>query len=50
MMKSQMTVKKPHIENKDYSELLDDADEHGASYYDGVEIRRFQNGNAHLIF
>ncbi|WP_323784050.1 DUF4942 domain-containing protein [Leisingera sp.] len=41
---------KPHIGHKDYSGLLDDAEEHGASYHDGVEIRRFQNGNAHLFF
>lgn len=41
---------KPHLENREFSDLLDDAAEHGASYYDGIEIRRFQNGNAHLIF
>ena len=40
----------PHIDHKDYSELLDDAEEHGGGWYDGVEIRRFMNGNAHLIF
>ncbi|WP_065335030.1 DUF4942 domain-containing protein [Tritonibacter mobilis] len=41
---------KPHIEQKEYYELLDDVEEHGASYHDGIEIRRFQNGNAHLFF
>ncbi|PRZ43813.1 DUF4942 domain-containing protein [Tritonibacter scottomollicae] len=41
---------KPHIEQQEYYELLDAAEEHGASYHDGIEIRRFQNGNAHLHF
>lgn len=39
-----------HLEARELQELLDDAEEHGASYCDGIEIRRFANGNAHLIF
>ncbi len=39
-----------HIRPGAFEILLEEADEHGASYHEGVEIRRFGNGNAHLIF
>jgi predicted RNA methylase len=41
---------KPHPEHREIADLIEDANKHGASYWNGVEIRKFQNGNAHLIF
>lgn len=40
----------PHITEPEISSILSDAKEHGAAYYQGIELRRFKNGNAHLIF
>lgn len=39
-----------HIRPRVFEILLEEADEHGASYHEGVEIRRFGNGNVHLFF
>ena len=41
---------KPHPERRELADLITDADAHGASYWHGIEIRKFQNGNAHLHF
>lgn len=41
---------RPHVTHAELEEFLNDADENGAGYYHGIELRRFNNGNGHLIF
>ena len=41
---------RPHIEGRELADFIEDADNHGASFYYGLELRKFQNGNGHVHF
>lgn len=41
---------RPRHEFREFEAMMDEAERHGESDFDGGRIKRFKNGNAHLIF